>query len=245
MFVNPIWFSTSKRPRVRIVIAEYPKSGGTWIVSVIGDALGLPKRDIYVSDDYKSFDVRKHPWYRNASDLGLPDACVIKSHELPNSALHESPKCVVHLVRDGRDVVVSRFFYERDFCVANGVYTKFDEAFDDYVPRVAAEWNRYVLAWLDTGVPIVRYEEFLAAPIDTAQFLLSSTGMKAPKEALLSALKENTKEKLHAALADAFPHNTFVRKGVAGDWRNHFQERHMAAFGKAAGEAMEALGYTW
>ncbi len=37
----------------------------------------------------------------------------------------------------------------------------------------------------------------------------------------------------------------FVRKGVAGDWRNHFQERHMAAFDKAAGEALEALGYSW
>ncbi len=106
---------------LRIVVAEYPKSGGTWIVSVLGDALGLPKRDIYVSDEYKSFDVRKHPWYKNAPDLVLPDACVIKSHELPNSDLHSFP---MRLVRDGRDVVVSRFFYDRDFCVANGIYSK-------------------------------------------------------------------------------------------------------------------------
>jgi Sulfotransferase domain len=229
---------------LRIVIAEYPKSGGTWIVSVIGDALGLPKRDIYVNDEYKSFDVRKHPWYRDASELDLPDACVIKSHELPDSALHEFPKRMVHLVRDGRDVVVSKFFFERDFCVANGVYSKFDEKFDDYVPRVAAEWNRYVLAWLNCGVPIVRYEEFLTAPVAAAQCLLSFAGKIAPEEVLQEALSGNTKEKLHASLSPAFVHNTFVRKGVAGDWRNHFCDRHIAAFDSAAGEAMEALGYS-
>jgi hypothetical protein len=230
---------------LRIVVAEYPKSGGTWIVSVIGDALGLPKRDIYISDEYKTFDVRKHPWYRNAPDLVLPDACVIKSHELPNSDLHTFPMRLVHLVRDGRDVVVSRFCFDRDFCVANGIYGKFEETFDDYVPRVAADWNRYVLAWQTAGVPFVQYEKFLADPVTAAQSLLSSAGMKVPEEAILSALNANTKEKLHEALSEAFVHNTFVRKGVAGDWRNHFQEHHMAAFDKAAREGMEALGYSW
>jgi hypothetical protein len=230
---------------LRVVIAEYPKSGGSWIVSLIGDALGLPKRDIYVNDAYKAFDVRKHPWYRNASDLELPAACVIKSHELPSSPLHKFPMRLVHLVRDGRDVVVSKFFYERDFCVANGVYCKFDEGFDDYVPRIAAEWNRYVLAWLNAGIPVVRYEEFLAAPIPAAQGLLSFAGMQASEEELLSALKENTKEKMRASLSVLFAHNTFVRKGIAGDWRNHFQQRHIAAFENVASEAMDALGYSW
>jgi hypothetical protein len=230
---------------LRIVIAEYPKSGGTWIAGVIGDALGLPKRDIYVSDAYKSYDWRKHPWYINAPDLDLPDSCVIKSHELPNSTLHKFPMRVVHLVRDGRDVVVSRFFFDRDFCVANGVYGSFEEAFDDYVPRVAAEWNSYVLAWLSAGVPIVRYEEFLREPITAAQRLLSFAGVKASEEEVLRAVKENTKEKLHAALSVTFEHNTFVRRGVAGDWRNHFEQRHMAAFDGAAKAGMEALGYYW
>ena len=228
---------------MRIVISEYPKSGGTWITGLIGDALGLPKRDIYFNEEYKSFDIRKHPWYADAHDLTLPAACVIKSHELPDSPLHNFPMHVVHLVRDGRDVAVSRYFYERDFCVKNGIIEQFDKDFDDYVPRVAAEWNRYVLAWRKAGVPFVKYEDFLEAPVSAAQRVLASLDLKASEATLKKAVAENTKEKVHASLAAVFADNTFVRSGVAGDWRNHFEARHVAAFDEAAREAMESLGY--
>jgi|SRR5271165_219475 len=228
---------------MRIVIAEYPKSGGTWICSLVGDALSLPKRDIYVCPEYKSYDFWKHPWYRNASDLRVPKACVIKSHELPQSTLHNFPNHLVHLVRDGRDVVISKYFFESDFCVANGVYSEFGEPFDDYVSRVSAEWNQYVRAWMNAGIPYVRYEEFLADPIVALKHLLSLLGYTAPQRALASAVEKNTKEKLHAALSETFEHNTFVRRGSAGDWRNYFQKRHVDIFANAAGEAMERLGY--
>ena len=228
---------------MRIVITEYPKSGGTWITSLIGTALTLPKRDIYVCEEYKSFDVWKHPWYVGALDLGLPDACVIKSHELPDSTLVNFPARVVHLVRDGRDVVVSKYFYERDFCVLNGIYEKFDEDFDEYVPRVAAEWSRYVMTWLKEGVPVVSYEQFIASPSDAARRLLASIGVQASDNEIRAAVEANTKERLQASLSAAFAHNSFVRAGVAGDWRNHFGEHNVSAFTRAAGEAMERLGY--
>ena len=88
----------------RIVVTEYPKSGGTWVTSLIGDALGWPKRDIYVNEQYKAFDVRKHPWYRGSNILGLLPVCVIKSHELPQTNLHNFPAQFVHLVRGGRNI---------------------------------------------------------------------------------------------------------------------------------------------
>jgi len=85
----------------RIVVVEFPKSGGTWLTSLLGDALGWPKRDIYVDEHYTAFDVRKHPWYRGAQRLDLPQKCVIKSREEPGSPLHDFPARFVHLVRDG------------------------------------------------------------------------------------------------------------------------------------------------
>ena len=123
---------------------------------------------------------------------------------------------VIQLVRDGRDVVVSKFFFERDFCLANGIYRKFDEGFDDCVPRVAAEWNRHVLAWQNAGVPMVRYEEFLADPIAAAQCLLPFAGMNVPRASLLSALKENTKDKLHESLSAAFVHKYIRAQRCSG-----------------------------
>src|SRR5688572_21416079 len=134
---------------MRIVVTEYPKSGGSWVVSMLGSALQLPKRDIYVGDGFDLFDVTKHPWYENASSHRLPQACVIKSHELPGSPAITFPAQFVHMVRDGRDVAVSKYFFEKEFCVLNGIYERFDIPFDAYVPQVAQEWRDYVSAWLE------------------------------------------------------------------------------------------------
>jgi hypothetical protein len=43
---------------LRIVVTEYPRSGGSWVTSMLGDALQLPKRDIYVGEDYEVLDVQ-------------------------------------------------------------------------------------------------------------------------------------------------------------------------------------------
>lgn len=228
---------------MRIVVSEYPKSGGTWIVSMLGDALGLPKRDICVGDDYRAFDVRQHPWYTGAASLGLTESCVIKSHELPNSPLLTFPAQFIHLVRDGRDVVVSKYFYERDFCVKNLIYQQFDMPFDEYLPKVAGEWREYVLAWLDESPCFCRYEDFLQNPISSLQKVLEKLGTPVPDFQINYAIEANTKDKLKRALDKTFRHNTFVREGVAGDWRRHFDKDHIRDFKEMAGEVLILLGY--
>lgn len=229
---------------MRLVVNEYPKSGGTWLVNLLGDALGLDKRDVYVGDGYDAFDVRKHPWYRGVASLGLTARCVIKSHEAPGSALTAFPARHVHLVRDGRDVVVSKYFFERDFCVANGIYERFDEPFERYVPRVAREWSLLVEAWLARpDAVLARYEDFLADPVGALGTLLGRLGLEAPLPAIERAAAANTREKFREALSSAFAHNTFVRRGVAGDWRNHFSGADEAAFTREAGDTLVRLGY--
>lgn len=228
----------------RIVVTEYPKSGGTWLVSMLGSACGMPCRDIYVSKNYQAFEVRRHPWYLNIQDgLDLPRRCVIKSHELPGSQLTNFDARFLHLVRDGRDVVVSRFFYERDFCVKNGIYKRFDESFDSYVPRIAAEWRTFVHTWLMRSQRFYRYEDFLHDPFSTLRRVLKDLEFDASDQIVTEAVEANSSERLKQALSRTFEHNTFVRKATSGDWRNYFEERHVAAFDKAAGEVLALLGY--
>jgi len=229
---------------MRVLVSEYPKSGGNWVVGLIGDALGLAKRDLYHTGS-ESFDLRKHPWYAGASDFGFKGPCVIKSHEYPTSRFVQFSARHIHLVRDGRDVVVSKYFFERDFCVANGIYEKFEESFDAYVPRVAAEWNDFVLSWLNVDVLCLKYEDFLRSPLGTLECALLSLGIEVSQTSLSAAVSNNTKEKIQASLTSLFPKGTFVRKGESGDWRNHFQQRHLDAFKGAAKEAMDLLGYDW
>lgn len=227
----------------RIVVSEYPKSGGTWIVSMLGDALRLPKRDIYVGDDYRAFDVRQHPWYAGAASLGLTESCVIKSHELPNSSLLNFPAQYIHLVRDGRDVVVSKYIYDKEFCVRNGIYEQFEVSFDDYLVRVAVEWRDYVLAWLEVAPHTCQYEDFLQDPFGFLRTVLTKLGTPVPDSQIRYAVEANTKDAFRRALDKAFKYNTFVRKGTAGDWRNHFTEANKETFKEIAGDALIRFGY--
>lgn len=228
-----------------VVVSEFPKSGGSWIVSLLGDALEVPRRDIYVRPGFDLFDFRKHPWY---VDMEIPDhpvQSVIKSHELPGSAAITFDARQIHLIRDGRDVVVSRYFFERDFCVKNGILASFDESFESFVERQSREWAHYVTSWqARPDVITIRYEAFLVDPVGELGALVTAlTGVTLDVEYLGEVVSRYTRERFSASLDSAFKHNTFVRKGVSGDWVNHFSEKDVRAFQGGAGDALRMLGY--
>lgn len=228
---------------MRLVVTEYPKSGGTWVVSMLGDALNVPKRDIYVRDGFKAFDISQHPWYIGATGLGLTENCVIKSHEPPQSPHVNFPAHFVHLVRDGRDVVVSKFFFDTEFSVANGIPSSFEDDFGAYLQRVTTEWRDYVRSWQAALPGYYRYEDFLKSPCETLQRVVSDLGMSVPEQHCREAVEANTREKMRRALDQTFRHNTFLRKGVHGDWRNHFSPEHIRVFKETAGALLLELGY--
>lgn len=205
----------------------------------------VPCRDIYVKPGFDLFDVRKHPWYSDVETPDFPVASVIKSHELPGSLAFDFDATFVHLVRDGRDVITSRFFFDRDFCVKNGLSESFDEEFGAYAERQAREWATYVGAWKgQPGVTTISYETFLADPVKELGALVETlTGFSPPPEYLEAVVSRFTREAFSASLDSAFKHNTFVRKGVSGDWKNHFSSTDLATFLAVAGGALEAFGY--
>jgi Sulfotransferase domain len=240
--------STSKALAVRrIIVAEYPKSGGSWIVSMLGEVLGLPKRDIYVSDGYNAFDVASHPWYQDAASWNVTDACIVKSHERPDSPLSQSltdeSTAIIHVIRDGRDVVTSKYFFERDFCPRNGILPPLQLTFSEFVEQCAVEWRDYVEAWTGHADLTCRYEAFLADPARALARALASLGLSASPEAVQAAVAANTKDRFARSLDRTFRHNTFVRVATSGDWRNHFTDVDRAAFDRIAGDLLVSLGY--
>ncbi|WP_084168754.1 sulfotransferase domain-containing protein [Paraburkholderia acidipaludis] len=227
-----------------IILTEYPKSGGSWVSSMIGDALGLPKRDIYMRPGFNLFNASEHPWYKNGAPFDFPALCVIKSHELPDSELVNFDANFLHLVRDGRDVIVSKWFFDKEFMVKNGITTTFTKNFDDYVEETATAWSDYIKAWQNMQITTVRYEDFLAdAGTALGATIKAITGISMPASLLQNVVLANTKEKFAESLSKTFQHNTFVRRGIAGDWRNHFSQRNIDCFRSIAGNAMSLLGY--
>ncbi|MGO9952254.1 MAG: sulfotransferase domain-containing protein [Dissulfurispiraceae bacterium] len=229
---------------MKIIVAEFPKSGGSWLVSMLGDALSYPKRDLYTTDRYSFFDTTLHPWYRGVSSFDLPESCVIKSHEFPDTAIHPFPAARIHLMRDCRDVVVSRYFFAKDFCVNNGLIKEFTDSFAEHAWKSASGWARFVSAWAKEDVITLSYENLLRDALGEMKRVLNILGESIADDMIQFAVQNNTKEKMHQSLAEAFKYNTFVRKGISGDWTNYFTEEIKSIVKQHAGEALVATGYT-
>ena len=210
---------------------------------MLGDALGLVKRDLYVDDDFAQFEIRNHPWYVGAVNLGLTPACVIKSHEFPASERINFAARRCYLVRDGRDVAVSKYFFDKEFCVNNGLTDGFHLSFDDHLYKVAREWRAHVRSWLSAGAAPHRYEDFHENPQASLAKLLGALKFQATPSRIEEAVTRHNKEKFRKSLDSVFEHNTFVRKAVVGDWRNHFDRRQIRLFKEVAGDALVELGY--
>jgi hypothetical protein len=226
----------------RLVVTEYPKSGATWLVSMLGDALGWPKRDIYIRPGFSLFDLGKLPWYRDCPVPDYPEPCVIKSHELPGSGLIDFPATYIHLYRDGRDVAVSKYFFEKDFLVRNEITPAFDKTFPQFLEETARSWAEYVRAWSSEPVIAISYEALLHNPLQEITRLLGQLTAGPGSAEIAAAVEANTPQKLAASLS-GFRHNTFVRKAIAGDWKNHFSAADLRAFDALAGPELAMLGY--
>jgi hypothetical protein len=233
-----------------LVITEYPKSGATWLVTLLGDLLMLPKRDLYITQErvchsnntfYKG--ILDHHWYKGATSLSVESPSVVKSHELPHSPLIDFNAKFLHLIRDGRDSVVSKYFYEKDFCVNNGLISDFDVKFDDYLVNSATEWKTYVESWLDKGIPVIKYEALLQNTKQTLIDALAVFSVEYDPQRLDFVIADNIKDKFRAKLEPIYKYNTFVRKAIVGDWKNHFTKRHTDIFNAIAGDTLIKLGY--
>lgn len=242
--VAPLTSTASTNISRRIIVAEYPKSGGSWLVSMLSSLFELPARDIYVSGDkfLPGFDIRQHPWYAGGGSFTCDGDCVIKSHELPGSERHSGDARTIHLVRDGRDVVVSKYYFDKDFMRLNGIDGSFDKSFDEFLAQTAGEWSRYVGAWLANGAILCRYEDLLADAPRELDRLAVALGLE-PENDPESAALAHTRENMRASFAHMFKHNTFVRKATAGDWKAHFTPHHKSRFKSIAGDTLVALAY--
>lgn len=235
----------TKQDSGRIVVVEYPKSGGSWLVNILGHILGLPKRDIYVnsSEPNRFINVSKHPWYSKAESHDIADGCIIKSHELPTSPLHNFPAKFIHLVRDGRDVVVSKYFFEKEFCVKNNLIDSFDFSFGEFLEKTAKEWAEYLNAYNSTDVVTVKYEQLLLDPVGTVSDLLTQIGCSVTESKISAAVQAYTKDNMKKELDGVYAENTFVRKGISGDWLNYFDADNKVRFSHFAGETLITFGY--
>lgn len=147
-----------------------------------------------------------------------------------------APMIAIH--RDGRDVVVSDRFFTRDY---GGERQEFDFA------ASAARWKREMEAHLSAAerYPLFAcsYEGLLADGRAVARELFAHLGLAADDRTLDDAL-ERSSFRFHAGRdRGQEDRKRFYRKGIVGDWRNHFSTDDARIFREVAGDMLVRLGY--
>lgn len=224
-------------------VLEHPKCGGSWVRNMIRT--------------YRGTGLFTH-------DRLLRPRDVVMSHRLFKWRFGRS----IVVVRDPRDMYVSFYHYQVFFDKANRHTPIFEHYEHDPELSVEDDFNNYLRArllyaahpwfffsqfldsWLNRPDSyIVRYEDCLADPeaelVRILRFLDDTVDLDrvrdtVNKTSFASITAEKYGESRPAGQEDK---TKFHRKGVAGDWRNYFNEDACRLIEKFEGHSLRRLGY--
>ena len=226
----------AKYPNPVLFVAGLPKSGTSWLESMLASFPGYHDVLIPEAIDYERTHGGSHD-YDIPGDMfdRFRNMLVITKMHVHGSkhnaeVLRRAGVPYLVMYRDLRDVAVSYVFYVRrtpwhpEHPHYNGLTPAQGLArFADTLLSAYADWVRSWHANRDPGKSIeLRYEELLAAPREKLTEVAEFFGLD-PDPAVLDGIVEaNSFERMSAGRdAEKQQDQSFFRKGVAGDWRNH------------------------
>lgn len=234
-----------------LFIAGMPKSGSTWLEQMVASFPGY--REVLIPE--ASFaELRGEPGHVFELPSGAFDRlrrCLVlaKMHcpgtEGNVAVLRESGAPYVVLYRDPRDVAVSYIHYVRaspwhhDHPALRGLSD--GEAIRHFIRRRLPEFARWMRSWRDRRDPerslMLSYEELLDDPGGSLARVAELFELDADEATIRGILERNRFDKSRAA------GSKFFRKGVAGDWKNHFDEDLKRDFKAVDGDLLVEFGY--
>jgi hypothetical protein len=185
----------------------------------------------------------RHSWYEWAPHCNVTHPSVIKTHRTPVEITDPEIIHRIHLIRDGRDVAVSMFFFHTDFLRKNGIVHRDFRDLNDCIQSVAQEWKDYCAAWMDEECYSVRYESLkddAAREVGTLVELCLPGGST---EYVGDIARSYSMDRMRKSFDQMFQHNTVVRRGVSGGWREYFGPSETDIFKSIAGDMLVTLGY--
>ena len=231
---------------------EYPKAGGTWFGKMASEVLQIPYPE------------------HNVFPIGC--ACVLHNHWQWRPGLEKAwylrrdgrdvmVSFYFHRMREikaGNPTVLRRFgpTYDRIF----GAGYDPDDTRRNLGPFIEHEfanprdarsnWRDHVMQWHDggrgrPGITYLSYEELVADTEGTLSGSIESVTGNRPDEWVVrqTVEKYSMARQTGGRKAGDEDRESFIRKGVAGDWVNHFGPTAARRFDDLAGDALVAVGY--
>ncbi|MEO1670470.1 MAG: sulfotransferase domain-containing protein [Cyanobacteria bacterium J06631_2] len=245
-------------------VVGYPKSGNTWLCFLLAYCLNAEYDDVdapgvHPKNEYQRRYVKgglDHPSYQD--QVGQ----ILKTH-CQGGELAPSSEPLAYLIRDGRDVMVSYYFFHRayfnprNFSFAKRYLVKTrnlvrqsfkatdsEADFSLFLRQHTDEWVSHVTTWLKRHpTAIIRYENLKAIPNQTLQDVFAELGVEVAPATVQQALEIFDFKQLAKRKEGEEDRSSFFRKGIVGDWQNHFSPADLEFFESKAASVMQQVGY--
>lgn len=236
-------YPTSYTQENDVFIASYPKSGVTWLrhmtASLVYGMDASKVSDILVNMVFP--DLHAYKYYLRT---GFP--VVFKTHDLPRPEM----KKVLHLVRDGRDVMVSYYAMLKN----QGYNITLDSMINDGAGLFPCDWSTHCSEWLknpyEADICRISYEDLKHSPLKTLQKYCDFIGIEVDEKAISAAIsqgefsKMQKKEKDQGWGPNKMGEGLFVRSGQTGSYRKEMAEELIKKFSDRNKNMLSSLGYT-
>jgi hypothetical protein len=238
-----------------IIHITHPKAGSQWIRRILMQCvpdLVIPSVDELVADP------AMNPSWEFLSRPFVPGG-VYPALYLPRDRFDQvegvgsSKRFVV--IRDLRDTLVSGYFSIRyshptDMSHVAELRAELETRsvedgliflFDGFLDLCAAVQG----TWMESGDPMLRYEDLLVEDVGLLELvLLEHCGLPVTREEFRRSVEEHRFEKLSGGRRlGQEDRSSHFRKGVPGDWRNHFTPKVSDAFKARFADVLIYAGY--
>lgn len=232
-----------------ILIASYPKSGNTWMRALLSSLIG-PGAESF--DELTQYVPELERVRKTRQAFRLPSGGrLVKTHE----PWHRCYRRGVYIVRDCREVVVSRYFDQLRTGQFNGKFEEFLQRFlagrvDGY-----GRWDDHVASWLEAkrcypdSFLIIKYEDMIADLESTLARVITFLGLQVTSEDVGNAIYSNSRERMRqkenrtASLqAKKKREIPFVRIS-ASEYDLVIEPRHLEQLNETFEKTLQQLGY--
>lgn len=248
-----------------IFVIGYPKVGGSWLCRLLGDILNSPVGCAYRPDTDKEVAAegqdRKGDYYIGHGHM-MPSKegdVLVPNHKVINLNCLKDEKIIV-MFRDPRDVVVSanhhwgigdihktiEIMAKGDWPIPHGGGLK--PFYETWLKLIVETWLKLIV---EDGIETVLYEWLRNDTPRSLEHALANLGIDTASCITTDAVERQsfnnrckwTKEHGHTLNYGKDYQLRFLRKGIVGDWKNHFDEKAIDMCEEYWGDLMREMGY--
>ncbi|XP_068704974.1 sulfotransferase 1B1-like [Montipora foliosa] len=249
-----------------VFVVSYPKSGTTWVQEIVWQICnGGEVSEEKIGRRFPYLEYANAPGRLRRDFEALPNPRLIKSHLYANvipKGSDENSRCkYIYVARNPKDVVVSYFYFVQSFTrLELNVENRFHGPWEFFVDLFIegnvgySKWTDHVLGWWqqrnDPTVLFLKYEDLqkdLPSNVRTiAKFLQKPLSdeliNRIAEQCTFKGMMKNSSNYKQTDEDDNIAQT--LRKGVVGDWKNHFTPEMDERFdkeviGKLSGSGLE------